>query len=188
MWKDARAQAVAQAAKWPYDWVDSADYPHKDQRSTVSGTFHLVDPLMPGGARFTGGMMVGMTAADHMPAEGSGAPPRLVTWQTDAKHYQYWAKFEDETGKFAVPNVRPGAYTLRAYADGILGDFAKADVVAPEGESRWIWGRWNGRRCGGGSKCGRWGSRIGRPRSLQAVRIFLIPTRRSNTQLYFRTM
>ncbi len=133
LWKDARAQAIVQAAKWPYDWVDSADYPHKDQRSTVSGTFNLVDPLMPGGARFMGGITVGLTAADHTPVQGSGAPPRLVTWQTDAKHYEFWAKSEDKTGKFAVPNVRPGTYTLRAYADGILGDFARADVVAPEG-------------------------------------------------------
>ncbi len=127
------AQAAVQAAKWPYDWVDSDDYPHHDKRSTVSGTFDLVDPLMPGGARFVGNMTVGLTAADHIPVQGSGAPNRLVTWQTDAKHYQFWAKFEDKTGKFAVPNVRPGSYTLRAYADGILGDFAKADITVPEG-------------------------------------------------------
>src|SRR5262249_9059332 len=44
-----------------------------------------------------------------------------------------WAKSEDKTGAFAVPNVRPGNYTLRAYADGILGDFAQADVTVPEG-------------------------------------------------------
>jgi rhamnogalacturonan endolyase len=133
LWKNARAEAAVQAAKWPYEWVDSADYPHKDQRSTVRGTFHLVDPLMPGGARFMGGLTVGLTAPDRMPVAASGAPPRLVTWQTDAKHYEFWAKFADKTGKFAVPNVRPGTYTLRAYADGILGDFAKSDVVVPEG-------------------------------------------------------
>jgi rhamnogalacturonan endolyase len=133
LWKDARAQAKTQAALWPYAWVDTPEYPTKDDRSTVRGTFHIVDPLMPGGARFIGGLTVGLTGSDRMPVDGSGAPPRQVIWQTDAKNYQYWAKFSDQTGKFTVPFVRPGTYTLRAYADGILGEFAKADIVVPDG-------------------------------------------------------
>jgi rhamnogalacturonan endolyase len=133
LWKDARAQAVLQAAKWPFEWVDTEAYEHKDQRSTVSGQFELVDALMPGGARFVGRLTVGLTAADHVPVAGSGAPGRPVTWQTDAKGYQFWAKSEDKSGKFAVPNVRPGTYTLRAYADGILGDFAKANIKVEAG-------------------------------------------------------
>ncbi|HVT82454.1 MAG TPA: polysaccharide lyase family protein, partial [Phycisphaerae bacterium] len=127
-WKAAREQAKVEGGKWPYDWVEDSAYPKKAQRATVAGAFNLVDPLMPGGARFIGNITVGLTAADHTAATATGAPGRLITWQTDAKVPQFWAKFDDKSGKFAVPNVIPGTYTLRAYADGILGDFAKADI------------------------------------------------------------
>jgi rhamnogalacturonan endolyase len=127
LWKDALAQAKKQAAKWPFDWVQHPDYPHKNDRSTVRGQIELIDPWMPGGARLTGRLTVGLTAADR------GSPDRLVTWQTDAKNYQFWINTEARTGSFAVPNVRPGTYTLRAYADGILGELAKADIQVPPG-------------------------------------------------------
>jgi rhamnogalacturonan endolyase len=128
LWKDAREQAKTQASRWPFIWVQNADYPHKDERSLVSGQIELDDPLMPGGARILGDLMVGLTAADPAPLAGSGVSGRLMTWQTDAKHYQYWAKFKDRTGKFSVSNVRPGIYTLHAYADGILGELSKENI------------------------------------------------------------
>ena len=37
-------------------------------------------------------------------------------------------------GRFHVTNVRPGKYTLRAIADGVLGEFSKADVVVEAGK------------------------------------------------------
>ncbi len=33
---------------WPYDWVNGVDYPHKDERATVSGKIVLNDPQAPG--------------------------------------------------------------------------------------------------------------------------------------------
>jgi len=33
--------------------------------------------------------------------------PRQIDWQTDAKHYEFWARGE-ENGSFRIPNVRPG--------------------------------------------------------------------------------
>jgi len=133
LWKDALAQAKTQAAKWPYDWVQAAPYPRRSERSTVSGQIELMDPLMPGGARFVGSLTVGLTAADPSTAEASKFPRRLLTWQTDAKNYQFWARSGDRTGKFAIPHVRPGTYTLRAFADGIPGEFAKADIRVEAG-------------------------------------------------------
>jgi rhamnogalacturonan endolyase len=56
-----------------------------------------------------------------------------MTWQTDAKYYQFWAKFEDRTGRFSIPHVRPGTYSLRAFADGVLGEFARADIKVEAG-------------------------------------------------------
>jgi rhamnogalacturonan endolyase len=77
-------------------------------------------------------------APPALPSESS-APPQVqfrktdLTWQTDAKHYEFWAEADAKTGKFEVPDVRPGEYTLYAYADGVLGAFEKADVKVPAG-------------------------------------------------------
>lgn len=132
LWHDARAQADKEAAKWPYGWVSGVDYPVKSQRSSVSGEFALNDPLMPGGARFIGNLTVGLTGPEYNTPPGP-RPSRHITWQTDAKYYQFWAKNDWRTGSFTIPNVRPGEYVLHALADGILGEFAKANITIPPG-------------------------------------------------------
>ena len=38
------------------------------------------------------------------------------------------------TARSKFPSVRSGSYTLRAFADGVLGEFAKADVKVEEGK------------------------------------------------------
>ncbi|MGA2585213.1 MAG: polysaccharide lyase family protein [Tepidisphaeraceae bacterium] len=165
---DIYASAVAQAAKqqkmWPFDWVNGVDYPHKDQRSTVSGHLILTDSQAPK-AKLPH-LEVGLTAAAYAvpyvpPAPTAGgingrrgrgatrpanldAPPaarpafvmgnRQIDWQTDAKHYEFWTA-GDEDGKFSIPNVRPGTYTLHAFADGVLGEYAQANVTVEEGKS-----------------------------------------------------
>jgi rhamnogalacturonan endolyase len=135
LWHDARAQAEKESAKWPYDWVDTADYPSKSQRSEVSGQFTLNDPLMPGGARFIGTLTVGLTGPEWDTSRATSRPSRHITWQTDAKYYQFWTKNTDKTGHFTVPSVRPGKYVLHAFADGIIGEFTKADVnIEPGGK------------------------------------------------------
>ncbi len=131
LWKDALAQAKKQSAQWPFGWVRHPHYPTGEERSDVRGRFELVDPLMPGGARFIGKITVGLAAADR--ALRFGPSGRVVTWQTDAKNYQFWTKTDDRTGNFTIAGVRPGIYTLRAYADGVLGEFAKADIRVKPG-------------------------------------------------------
>jgi rhamnogalacturonan endolyase len=59
---------------------------------------------------------------------------RSIDWQTDAKHYQFWVR-GDAAGGFAIPHVPAGRYTLRALADGVLGEFAQADVEVKAGQS-----------------------------------------------------
>jgi rhamnogalacturonan endolyase len=135
LWHDARAQAEKESAKWPYDWVDTADYPSKSQRGDVSGQFILNDPLMPGGARFVGTLTVGLTGPEWDTARATSRPSRHITWQTDAKYYQFWTKNTDKTGHFSIPNVRPGKYVLHAFADGIIGEFTRADInIEPGGK------------------------------------------------------
>ena len=146
MYKDAVARGHIEQAKWPYDWVNGVDYPHKDQRAIVSGHIVLKDPQ----AKTTklANLRVGLTAPAYSihPAarDGAGsaaaattptagAPERLIDWQTDAKHYEFWVE-GDESGNFKIPNVRPGTYTLHAFADGVLGELAKTDVTVTAGK------------------------------------------------------
>ncbi|MEO7412403.1 MAG: polysaccharide lyase family protein [Opitutaceae bacterium] len=135
---DARNQWKKEAAKWPYDWVAGVDYPSRNERSTVKGRLVLSDPQAP--AAKTPNLRVGLTPVAYTApytkpaANGTTPPARQVNWQTDAKHYQFWAR-GDESGAFSIPQVRPGKYTLRAMTDGVLGEFAQADVVVESGKT-----------------------------------------------------
>ena len=175
MYKDAIARSNVEAAKWPYEWVNGVDYPHKAERATVSGRLVVKDPQAKGG-KITN-MLVGLAAPAYeiqIPARtiqpaaaraprpgGPGAPPAAggaglaaaapaatappttpvvipaststIDWQTDAKHYEFWARADDQ-GNFKLTNVRPGTYTLHAMADGVLGEYAKADVTVEAGK------------------------------------------------------
>lgn len=123
MFADALAQSKREAAKWPYDWVNGVDYPHKSARATVTGQLALVDPQAA--ATTLPNLLVGLAAPD--------APP--LNWQNDAKHYEFWVRGTPD-GRFTIPNVRPGTYQLNAVADGVLGQFtAAAPVTVAPGQS-----------------------------------------------------
>jgi rhamnogalacturonan endolyase len=134
MFDDAKAQQKKQAAAWPYDWVAGVDYPRRAERSSVRGQIVLTDPLAPAGAKMSH-VRVGLTAAPWMTngGAGPGAAPRTIDWQQDAKHYQFWALANND-GRFEIPLVRAGRYVLHAFADGVLGELAKADVVVAAGK------------------------------------------------------
>ena len=159
MWRDALARAKKEADAWPYDWVAGVDYPHKDQRGTVAGRLMLKDAQAtsakmtkllvglahpdytprgggrPGGGGFGGDDMFGMGMFGGGFGGGmgrfGGGP---VDWQHDAKYYQFWVRGDDR-GRFTIPNVRPGVYTLHAIADGVLGEYAKTDITVEPGKS-----------------------------------------------------
>jgi len=134
MFDDAKAQQKQQAAAWPYDWVAGVDYPRPAQRASVRGQLALTDPLAPGGAKMSN-VRVGLTAAawtSPLPPGPSGVA-RVVDWQQDAKNYQFWTRATDD-GRFEIPNVRPGTYTLRAFADGVLGEFGQTEVKIGSGK------------------------------------------------------
>jgi rhamnogalacturonan endolyase len=48
--------------------------------------------------------------------------PQAITWQNDAKHYEFWTNGNAD-GTFTIPNVRPGTYQLHVIADGVLGAY-----------------------------------------------------------------
>lgn len=162
LWKDALDRARQEAQRWPYDWVQDPEYPPASQRATVRGKIQLQDPVLPhhsisnlwvgltapeyapptlgfgrrgtrsagAGSRLPGAGGPGSTNAPG-PPPFAGFPP-LVDWQRDAKHYQFWTRAAAD-GSFEVRNVRPGRYTLHAFADGVLGEFVHPNVVVRAG-------------------------------------------------------
>jgi rhamnogalacturonan endolyase len=137
LFQDALAQAKLERAKWPYDWVNGVDYPHKDQRANVTGQLVVNDPLSPAPWTKFSSLTVGVAFPDNVPGYDTGGSGgrnfRGVTWVNDAKHYEFWND-GDADGKFTITQVRPGNYTLHAFATGILGEFAKADITVVAGK------------------------------------------------------
>ncbi len=159
LWRDALAQAKKENTKWPFDWVKGVDYTPLAERGTVKGQIILDDPLAPqGSSKQLPHLTVGLTHADiEAPAGQPPASPAAPvegtpgfrggggggyfamntgpgSWMHDARFYQF---FNDGTpdGKFTITKVRPGNYTLHATADGVLGDFAQADITVGTGKS-----------------------------------------------------
>ncbi len=138
MFAMAKEQAKKEAAKWPYAWVSGVDYTLAAQRATVRGQMVLRDAGAPDpnvqGAKLAN-LMVGLAVPDEAPREGvpgqRGAPSPL-TWQNDAKYYEFWVH-GSEDGRFVIPKVRSGTYELHAFADGVLGGYAKAQVTVGAG-------------------------------------------------------
>lgn len=135
MFRDAKAQATREASKWPYTWVKGVDYPQSAERSTVSGQIILQDTQAS--SKKLPNLLVGLAypdQTDDLPISAHGFSPQRVTWQNDAKHYEFWARGSAD-GRFTIPKVRPGTYELHAIADGVLGEYAKADITVAPGKS-----------------------------------------------------
>jgi rhamnogalacturonan endolyase len=136
MFTDALHRAELEAKAWPYAWLDGVDYPHKEARGAVAGKLTVRDDQA---TQPVGKMIVGLSQPDIAVTGGGGggrrggAGPQVISWQNDAKNYQFWATAADN-GAFSIPNVRPGKYTLHALADGVLGEFAKTEIEVKAGE------------------------------------------------------
>jgi rhamnogalacturonan endolyase len=119
-WADAQAQAKAEQAAWPYVWLTANPaYPLANERGSITGHLIVRDALKPN-----------LTGANAW--VGVAQPEPNGNWQFESKHYQYWVK-TDAQGKFRIPNVRPGTYTLYAFTDGAVGEFSKQDVMVTTG-------------------------------------------------------
>jgi rhamnogalacturonan endolyase len=135
LWQDAVEYSKIERAKWPYDWVKGVDYPHRDQRGSVIGQLILNDPQAA--TTKLPHLTIGLAHPDYRGNNSAFARRSgngdLVTWEHDGNYYQFWAQGSDD-GKFTIPNVRPGAYTLHAFADGVLGEFEQANITVHAGK------------------------------------------------------
>jgi rhamnogalacturonan endolyase len=127
LWRDAMRTAGTEIKQWPYSWVESPLYA-TNARVAVTGRLEVKDALAN---TKPGTMWVGLTSPDH--EIRTGRSREKVGWQRDGKHYQYWAKASAD-GSFRIKSVRPGTYVLRAFADGVLGEFHRQDIVVEAGK------------------------------------------------------
>ena len=135
LWNDAVAKSNAEKAAWPFSWVEGVDYPHKDgachcHRATgaqrLAGSYQAAAQFerWPHSCQFQG------SESGYTLLAGNGP---IVTWPHDGNFYQFWS--EGGSGRnFTIPNVRPGTYTLHAFANGVLGEYAKADITVEAGK------------------------------------------------------
>jgi hypothetical protein len=131
LWKDALSRAEREKKAWPYAWAEAPGYEHAAQRGKVSGRLLVKDPQAPKAS--ASGAWVGLAHPPYEAIFDKGGPIR-IDWQTDGKHYQYWAQADSE-GRFTIPNARPGTYTLYAFTEGVLGDFRRAEVRVEAGKT-----------------------------------------------------
>jgi rhamnogalacturonan endolyase len=126
MWQDALKDAAAEAKQWPYAWAVGAGYPAASGLGGVSGKIVLHDPQAP--AEKMTHLLVGLTHPAYKLPDGT-----TIDWQQDGKYYQYWTR-GDAAGGFKIADVRPGSYTLHAFADGVLGEYAQAEMTVTAGK------------------------------------------------------
>jgi rhamnogalacturonan endolyase len=131
LWRDALKRAKSEQAAWPYAWAaDPESYPSHEQRATVTGKLTITDPQQPN--LKPRNLHVGLAAAPYsVPGRGANS---TVDWQHDSKHYQFWTIAKPD-GSFAIPAVRPGSYTLYAFAENVLGEFSQPDIVIAGGDN-----------------------------------------------------
>jgi rhamnogalacturonan endolyase len=132
LFADALAQAKIEKARWPYDWVNGVDYPHKEQRGNVTGRLVLNDPQAA--TTKLPHLTVGLAHPDYPGGSSRAGNNGIVTWPHDGNYYQFWTDGSDD-GRFTITNVRPGMYTLHAFADGVLGEFARTNITVEAGKT-----------------------------------------------------
>jgi rhamnogalacturonan endolyase len=136
LWYDALAMAKPVKAAWPYEWVKGVDYPHRAERGTVTGQLVLHDSQAA--TTKLPHLTVGLAHPDYVGVGGAFAERsgngNLVTWEHEGNYYQFWVDGAED-GKFAIENVRPGTYTLHAFADGVLGEYAQANITVKAGKA-----------------------------------------------------
>ena len=112
MWDDAKKRAGAEAANWPYEWLENKDYPR--EHGTVAGSIRLTD----GGSTKDAWVILSPPGED---------------WTQVLKGYDFWTRADAE-GRFKLAKVRPGKYTLRVIGGDQFTEFRRDDVSVEAGK------------------------------------------------------
>ena len=105
----ARSQATTEAAAWPYQWFENDLYPR--ERGTVRGHLNVTTGQRNDSVRI-------------VLAQEKGKDPIAMM-----HGYQFWT-LTDANGDFEIKNVRPGDYSLFAYAKaGEVTDMLEQDDI-----------------------------------------------------------
>jgi len=119
LWADAKRKAAAERAGWPRPWMQHPLYLQEAERGAAHGQIQLHDAL-DASLSLRGGWV--------------GLAEPFPDWQKQSKGYQFWVHAGDD-GRFSIPHVRPGHYTLYAFTDGVMEEFRHDDVTVTAGSS-----------------------------------------------------
>ncbi|KAK4843441.1 hypothetical protein QYF36_008065 [Acer negundo] len=111
LWTDAKTQMDKEVQQWPYNFINSEDFPKQDQRGSVFGQLKVND-------RFISERLMEANSA----YVGLAAPGDLGSFQIETKGYQFWTQTTKE-GSFLINNVRAGNYSLYAWVPGFIGNY-----------------------------------------------------------------
>ncbi|KAK1579022.1 hypothetical protein Q3G72_034972 [Acer saccharum] len=111
LWTDAKTQMEREVQQWPYNFINSEDFPKQDQRGSVFGQLKVND-------RFISERLMDADSA----YVGLAAPGDVGSFQIETKGYQFWTK-TTKTGSFMIKNVRAGNYSLYAWVPGFIGNY-----------------------------------------------------------------
>jgi len=107
LWEDAKQRAEVLGEAWPYKWMKQPEY--SVERTSVKGRFVGVD---------NGWVVLAR------PTESRG-----LDWQKQGGDAYIARAPIQPDGSFELDAVRFGSYTLYAFADGMVGEFRRDNVV-----------------------------------------------------------
>ncbi|MFO1477503.1 MAG: polysaccharide lyase family protein [Verrucomicrobiota bacterium] len=113
IWADAKERAHQERQRWPYDWMRHPAYPL--ERGSVHGTLKLFD-----GSQCASNALMILTAPEP-------------DWQLQVLNYIFSTR-ADAQGRFHIPAVRPGDYTLFAAVPGVTDEFRRDNIRVAAGQ------------------------------------------------------
>ena len=125
LWREASVVAAKEAQAWPYSWLSLPEYPQTEQRGIAQGKIAIKNPAAPPGK-----VRVGLAAAPYQNRGRRSLDE--VDWQRNSRDYQFWTTAAADGG-FTLRGVRPGTWTLYAFADGVPGEFSQGGCSVSAG-------------------------------------------------------
>ena len=119
LWEDAKTQAKAEQAIWPYGWHNDPVYVKESGRGAVTGKLVIND--VGNSSASAADTWVGLA----IPPTGSTSATNFQAW---SKNYQFWVK-TDADGNFTIPHVLPGTYSLFAFGPGANGQLSLSNFA-----------------------------------------------------------